>query len=383
MDFELNAEQKLLRETVRRFVSERVVPRARTWDRQESFPHEIVRELAEMGLLGVTVAPEWGGSGLGPIELALVTEELAYGDGSLALTVASHNSLCSGHLKMFGSEAQKERFLKPLARGDKLGAWGLSEPNSGSDAAAMQTTAVRDGGHWVLNGSKVFITQGTVAGVYVILAVTDRTQGSRGISAFILEPDLKGFERRPLKDKLGMRSSDTATLSFDAVRVPDSQRLGPVGDGFVQTLQVLDGGRITIGALALGLARAALSASLTYATQREQFGKPLAEFQAIQWKLANMSTESEAAALMVYRAAWLAAQKRPFGKEASMAKLFASEVAMRATDEAVQIHGGYGYTSEFPVERHYRDAKLCTIGEGTSEIQRLIIARHLLKDAGR
>ena len=380
MEFELNQEQRMLRDTVRRFVSEKVAPQARAWDRDEKFPHQVVRELGEMGLLGVTVPTEWDGAGLGPIELALVVEEVARGDGALALTVASHNGLCSGHIKMFGSDRQKERYLKPLARGEKLGAWGLTEPNSGSDAAAMLTTAVRDGDHWLLNGSKIFITQGTVAGVYVIMAITDRKLGSRGVTAFIVEPELKGFEKRPLKEKLGMRSSDTAMLSFDGVRVPDANRIGKEGEGFTQTLQVLDRGRITIAALALGLARGALDAARRYALERKQFGKPLAEFQAIQWKLANMATESEAAALLTYRAAWLAAEGRPFAKEASMAKLFASEAAMRATDEAVQIHGGYGYTAEFPVERFYRDAKLCTIGEGTSEIQRLVIARSLLSE---
>lgn len=381
MNFDLSADQQMLRTTVRRFVNERVMPNARAWDREERFPHEIVAELGELGLMGIALPPEYNGAGLGATEVAVVVEEVARGDGSLALTVASHNGLCSGHINLAGTAAQKERYLKPLAQGTALGAWGLTEPDSGSDAAGMRTTAVRDGHDWVLNGSKIFITQGNVADTYVILAVTDKSKGSRGITAFIVEKNAAGFSKRPIKEKLGMRSSDTALLSFDNVRVPDHQRLGEVGEGFINTLQILDRGRITIGALAVGLGCGALEAAKRYAMQRQQFGKPIAEFQAIQWKLADMATELDAARLLVMRAAWLHDQGKPFAKEASMAKLFASEAAMRATDEAVQIHGGYGYTSEFPVERHYRDAKLCTIGEGTSEIQRLVIARHILREA--
>mgnify|MGYP001575077367 FL=1 len=381
MDLELNADQQMLRDTVRRFVADRVTPNAGRWDREQSFPHEVVRELADMGLLGVTVAPELDGAGLGSTELALVVEEVARGDGSLALTVASHNGLCSGHLRLFGSREQQEKYLRPLARGDKLGAWGLSEPDSGSDAAAMRTIARRDGDFWVLSGSKIFTTQGNVAGVYVILARTGEAAGARGITAFILDPGVPGFTHQPIKNKLGMRSSDTALLSFDGVRVPDAQRIGAVGEGFLQTLQVLDRGRISIAALALGIGRAALTAARNYARERKQFGRPIAEFQGIQWKLADMATELDAAELLVYRAASLCDAGKPFGTEAAMAKLFASEATMRATDEALQIHGGYGYTSEFPLERFYRDAKLCTIGEGTSEIQRLVISRALLKEA--
>ncbi len=314
------------------------------------------------------------------MEVAIVVEEIARGDGSLALTVASHNGLCSGHINLFGSPAQKAKYSKRLATGEALGAWGLSEPGSGSDAAGMLTTAVRDGDHWVLNGSKIFITQGTVGSVYVIMAVTDRAKGSKGVTAFILEKGMAGFEQKPLREKLGMRSSDTAILTFDSVRVPDANRIGDEGQGFIQTLQILDRGRITIGALAVGLGRGALEAARAYALDRKQFGKPIADFQAIQWKLADMATELDAARLLVHRAAYLAATGQSFTKEASMGKLFASEAAMRATDQAIQIHGGYGYTAEFPVERHYRDAKLCTIGEGTSEIQRLVISRAILKE---
>ena len=382
MNFELSEEQQLLQESVRRFVNERVKPNARVWDREEAFPADVVSELAEMGLMGVMVAEEHGGAGLGPAEMAIVIEELGKGDGSLALTVASHNGLCSSHIRMFGTEEQKQAFLPSLASGEKLGAWALTEPNSGSDAGGMLTTAVREGDDWVLNGSKIFITQGTVGGTYVVLASTDKSKGNHGITAFILDGDTPGFSKEPLKEKLGMRSSDTAVLTFEDVRVSDSRRLGEVGKGFVNTCQILDRGRITIGALALGLGVGAMEAARDYALEREQFGRPIAKFQAIQWKLADMATELDAARLLVHRAAYLCQQGRPFTKEASMCKLFASEAAMRATDEAIQIHGGYGYTAEFPVERLYRDAKLCTIGEGTSEVQRIVIARQLLSGLG-
>jgi len=296
--------------------------------------------------------------------------------------VASHNGLCSSHIRLFGDEQQRAEFLPRLARGEALGAWGLTEPGSGSDASAMQTTAVRDeqSNEWVLNGSKVFITQGSVAGIYVILAATDKAQGTRGVSAFIVEGGAPGLRASPQHHKLGMRSSDTAELSLDNVRVPAERLLGEHNHGFIDTLQVLDRGRITIGSLALGLGEAALTAARTYALERRQFGRPLADFQATQWKLADMSTELMAARLMVYRSAWLCDRGKPFSTEAAMGKLLASEVAMRATEEAVQIHGGYGYTGEFPVERYFRDAKLTTIGEGTSEIQRMVISRALLRD---
>jgi alkylation response protein AidB-like acyl-CoA dehydrogenase len=382
MNFELSEEQLLLQDSVRRFVNERVKPNARVWDREESFPLDVVSELAEMGLMGVMVAEEHGGAGLGASEMAIVVEEIGKGDGSLALTVASHNGLCSSHIRMFGSDEQKQTFLPALASGEKLGAWALTEPNSGSDAGGMLTTAVQEGDDWVLTGSKIFITQGTVGGTYVVLASTDKSKGNHGITAFILDGDTPGFSKQPLKEKLGMRSSDTAVLTFEDVRVSDSRRLGEVGKGFVNTCQILDRGRITIGALALGLGVGAMEAARDYALEREQFGRPIAKFQAIQWKLADMATELDAARLLIHRAAYLCEQGRPFTKEASMCKLFASEAAMRATDEAIQIHGGYGYTAEFPVERLYRDAKLCTIGEGTSEVQRIVIARQLLQGLG-
>jgi len=380
MDFTLTADQKILQESVRRFINDKVVPNARAWDREERFPHEVVKELAEMGIMGVTASVEHDGAGLGMAEMALITEEVARGDGALALTVASHNGLCSSHIRLFGNDAQKEKYLKPLARGEKLGAWGLTEPGSGSDAAGLLTTAVRQDDGWHLNGSKIFITQGSVGDVFVVLAATDKSKGTRGVTAFILEKGMAGFSQKPMKEKLGMRASDTAILDFDDVVVPFDNQLGELGEGFVDTLQILDRGRITIGAMSVGIGVGALQAGARYATERQQFGKPIGEFQAIQWKLADMQTELDAARLLVQRAAYLCDAGRPFSKEAAMAKLFASEAAMRAADEALQIHGGYGYTAEFPVERFYRDAKLGTIGEGTSEIQRLVISRHILRD---
>ena len=379
MHFQQTAEHRLLRQSLRRFVTDKVMPQARQWDREERFCHEVVPELAEMGMFGVCVPQEFGGAGMGSQELALVVEELAYGDGSLALTVASHNGLCCGHILIAGSQAQKANLLPPLACGQTLGAWALTEPNSGSDAAAMNTTAERHGEYWRLRGSKVFITQGTVAETFVVLAMTEKAAGRRGVSAFVVPRDATGFVRSPLKDKHGMRGSDTALLSFDDVLLPREALLGELGAGFTDTLKVLDRGRITIGALAVGLAQGSLDAAQTYATDRRQFGKPLADFQAVQFKLADMATEIEAARLLVAKAAWACDNNQPFAKLASMAKLFASEVAMRACNEAVQVHGGYGYTAEFPVERHLRDAKLCTIGEGTSEVQRMLVARHLLR----
>jgi alkylation response protein AidB-like acyl-CoA dehydrogenase len=356
-----------------------VKDQAREWDRRETFPMEVVRELGQMGLLGIRIPEEYGGAGLGNLALAVVVEEVARYDGSLALTVASHNGLGTSHIRVFGNDAQRAKYLPKLATGEWLGAWGLTEPGSGSDAAGMKTTAVRQGNDWVLNGSKMFITQGTVGDVFVILALTSPEKKQKGITAFVLEKSAKGFSQRPIHGKLGMRSSDTAELHLDNVVVPDSARLGEVDHGFIDTMKILDGGRITIGALAVGLGRAAIEESVKYAKQRTAFGQPICEFQAIKWMLADMQTEIDAARLLVYRAAALADAGQPYRREASMAKLFASEAATRACNKAVQIHGGYGYTREFPVERYLRDAKLCEIGEGTSEIQRTIIAREILK----
>lgn len=379
MDFELSDDLKALQATVRDFCEKRVKDKARDWDRGEKFPLEVVRELGELGVMGLRISTDYGGAGLGSLAVAVVVEEVAKYDGSLALTVASHNGLGTSHVRVFGNETQRQKYLPKLATGEHLGAWGLTEPGSGSDAAGMKTTAVRKGDGWVLNGSKMFITQGTVGDTFVILAVTSPQKKQKGITAFVLEKGLKGFSQRPIHGKLGMRSSDTAELHLDNVEVADSQRLGEIDRGFIDTMQILDGGRITIGALSVGLGHGAIREASRYAKDRQAFGQPIADFQAIRWMLADMQTEIDAARLLVYRAAALADAGKPYTREASMGKLFASEAATRACNKAVQIHGGYGYTNEFPVERYLRDAKLCEIGEGTSEVQRTIISRELLK----
>jgi alkylation response protein AidB-like acyl-CoA dehydrogenase len=380
MDFELPEELREIQRTVRDFCEAKVKPRARAWDEKEEFPWEVVRELGPLGLLGIAVPEEYDGAGMGALAVAVVVEEIARYDGSLALTVASHNGLGTGHILRFGTEEQRRRWVPPLARGEKLAAWGLTEPGSGSDAAGLRTTAVRRGDRWILNGAKTFITQGTVGDIFVVLANTEPERKQHGITAFVLEKGTKGFSQRPIHGKLGMRSSDTAELHLDEVEVPDAQRLGEVNQGFVNTLQILDRGRITIGALAVGLARGALEESRAYAKERRTFGRPIAEHQAIAFMLADVATEVAAARLLVHRAAALCDAGEPFGAQASMAKLFASEAAMRATTKAVQILGGYGYTRDFPVERYFRDAKLTEIGEGTSEIQRLVISRAVLRE---
>ena len=379
MELTLPESHRALQASLREFCEEKVKPFARAWDHQERFPAEVVKELGELGALGILVSEEFGGAGMDSLAVAVAEEEVARFDGSLALTVASHNGLGTSHLRVFGSDAQRRRYLPKLASGEWLGAWGLTEPGSGSDAAGMKSTAVRKGDRWVLNGTKMFITQGTVGQVFVVLALTEPERRQKGITAFILERGMPGFSQRPIHGKLGMRSSDTGELVMENVEVEDTQRLGELGMGFVNTLQILDRGRITIGALSLGLARGALEESLAYARERKAFGKPIADYEAIRWMLADIKTELEAARLLVHRAATLADAGRPFTREASIAKLFASEVANRACNKAVQIHGGYGYTREFPVERYLRDAKLCEIGEGTSEVQRTVIARELLK----
>jgi len=379
MDYELPDHLREIQRTVREFVQSEVKPHAREWDEKGEFPWEVVRKLGPLGLMGIAVPEEYGGAGLGSLATAVVVEEIARHDGSLALTVASHNGLGTGHLLRFGSDAQKRRYLPGLASGQKLAAWGLTEPGSGSDAAGMTTTAVRRGSGWVLNGAKTFITQGTVGDVFVVLAKTDAALRQRGITAFVLEKGLKGFTQRAIHAKLGMRSSDTAELHLEDVEVPDESRVGAVNEGFTNTLQILARGRITIGALALGLARGALEEARAYAKERKAFGKPIAELEAIAFMIADMATDVAASRLLVHRAAALCDAGQPFAKEAAMAKLFASEAAMRATTRAVQIHGGYGYTREFPVERYFRDAKLTEIGEGTSEVQRIVISREILR----
>ncbi|HYY96573.1 MAG TPA: acyl-CoA dehydrogenase [Pyrinomonadaceae bacterium] len=378
MDFELNEDQQQVRMSVREFAEGEIAPHVREWDEAQHFPSELLPKLAEQGLMGVIFPEEYGGAGMGYVEYVTIIEELSRVDGSVGISVAAHNSLCSNHIYMFGSEEQRRKFLVPLARGEKLGAWGLTEPQAGSDASGTRTTAVRRGGSWLVNGSKNFITHAIHADICVAMASTDRAMRSKGITAFIFEKGMKGFSPGKKEDKLGLRASETASVIFEDCLVPDENRLGPEGLGFIQAMQVLDGGRISIAALALGLAQGAYESAVTYSKERKQFGKAISEFQAIQFKLADMATQIEAARLLTYRAAALKDAGKKVTKESSMAKLYASEVSVRVSEEAIQIHGGYGYTKDYPPEKFWRDSKLCTIGEGTSEIQRLIIAKQIL-----
>ncbi|HSD66768.1 MAG TPA: acyl-CoA dehydrogenase family protein [Vicinamibacteria bacterium] len=378
MDFDLSGEQALLRKTVRDFAEKELAPHSREWDEKQAFPREIFSRLGEVGLAGCCWPEEYGGSGLSTLDWAVVMEELARVDAGVALSLAAHHGLCSAHIHLAGDEEQKRRLLPPLARGEKVGCWGLTEPGSGSDAGGMRTTAVRDGNGWVLNGSKTFITNGRIADTAVVMAVTDRAAGKKGISALVVQRGTPGFRAGKKEDKLGVRSSDTSELAFEDCRVPAGNLLGREGMGFVDTLKILDKGRVGIAAFSVGIAQAALEASIRYARERRQFGHPIADFQAIQFKIAEMATKTEAARLLTWRAAALADAGRPHTAESSMAKLFASEAAVEAALEAVQVHGGYGYLKDYPVERYLRDAKIGTIGEGTSEVQRLVIARQLL-----
>jgi len=378
VDFHLTDEQRLIHQTVRDFAAREIRPHAREWDRQGKFPLELVPLLAELGLWGMTVPAAYGGAGLDMMSIALAIEALASGDGGIALAVASHNSLCSGHIVQFASEEQKQRYLPQLASGQALGAWCLTEPGAGSDAGAIQTRAVRRGDTWYITGTKVFVTQGSIGGVYVVMAVTDPQAARDGISAFIVERETPGLRVGKHEDKLGVRSSDTAEVVFEDCEVPEANLIGRPGDGYGQAMRTLEKGRIGIGAMAVGLGRAALEASVLYARERKAFGKPIADHQAVAFMMADMAAEIDAAGLLVARAAALADQGRPFRREASMAKLYASEAAARAAAKAVQIHGGYGFIKDYPVERIYRDVKLTEIGEGTSEIQRIIIAKSVL-----
>ena len=384
MDFSLTEEQQQLRRSIREFAEGEIAPHVMKWDEASQFPSEIIPKLAEMGLMGVIFPEQYGGAGLGYIEYVIAIEELSRVDGSVGIIVAAHNSLCTNHIYKNGNDQQRKRFVVPLAQGKKLGAWSLTEPNAGSDAGGTRTTAVRDGDHWVLNGSKTFTTNGTYADFCVAMAVTDRAKGSHGISAFVVEKGTPGFRPGKKENKLGLRASDTSEVIFSECRVPAANLIGPEGEGFVGSLGILDGGRISIAALGLGMAQGAFEAAVKYAKERKQFGKPIADFQGIQFKLADMSTEIEAARALTYRAAWLADHAAKSNgvprhtMESSQAKLFASEVAVRVANEAVQVFGGYGFTKDYPAEKFYRDVKLCTIGEGTSEIQRLVIARQLL-----
>ena len=385
MEFSLTSEQQQLRKTVREFAESEIAPQVMKWDENSTFPSEIIPKLAELGLLGVIFPEEYGGAGMGYIEYAIIIEELSRVDGSIGIITAAQNSLCTNHIFKFGTEAQRKKYVTPLAQGKKLGCWSLTEPQAGSDAGGTRTTAKKTSDGWVINGSKTFITNGRYADVCVCMAVTDAAKKHHGISAFIVEKGTPGFRPGKKENKLGLRASDTSELIFSDCHVPAENLLGREGEGFVNTLQILDGGRISIASLGLGMAQGAYEASLRYAKQRKQFDKPIGEFQAIQFKLADMATEIEAARLLTYQAAWLADralasgdQASRFTRESSMAKLYAGEVAVRVANEAVQIHGGYGFIKDYPVEKYYRDVKLCTIGEGTSEIQRLVIARQLL-----
>jgi alkylation response protein AidB-like acyl-CoA dehydrogenase len=381
MDFELSEEQKLVRRTAREFAEGEIAPVAARYDEAEEFPAELMPKLGALGFMGAIFPAEYGGAELDYVSYALVVEELSRVDGSIGITMWAHNSLCTNHIYACGTEAQRQKYLPPLCRGEVLGAWGLTEPGSGSDAAAMKTTAVDAGDAWVLNGSKAFITNGSVAGTTVVLARTDpgSEAGSRGISAFVLERGMPGFRAGQRYKKLGLHASDTAELIFEGARVPRENLLGQKGRGFQDTKKVLEGGRIAMAAMAVGLAQGALDQAVRYAGERQAFGRPIGEFQAIQAMLADLATEVEAARLLTLRAACGKDLGRPVMQEASMAKVFASEVGMKCATKAVQIHGGYGYTREFPIERIFRDVKLCEIGEGTSEVQRMVIARHLLR----
>ena len=378
MDFRLTDEQEILRRTVRDFAEAEIRPHVMQWDEAQHFPMDLLPKLAALGLTGIQFSEEYGGAAMSSVDYCICIEELARVCPAIALSVAAHNGLCTSHIAMFGSDAQKTQFLPRLVGGEVLGAWGLTEASAGSDAAAMRTTAVRQGACWILNGSKTFITNGRIGGVMVVVAITDRTKGHRGISAFIVEHGTPGMSAGKKENKLGMRASDTSEVIFQDCRVPAAQLLGQEGQGFINTLQVLDAGRIGIAALSVGLAQGAFEAARTYAKERRQFGQPIAGFQAIQWKLADNATRIEAARLLTYRAAYLKDRGARTTRESSMAKLFASEIAVKAADDCVQIHGGYGFVKDYPAEKYFRDVKLVTIGEGTSEIQRLVIARQLL-----
>jgi alkylation response protein AidB-like acyl-CoA dehydrogenase len=385
VEFALTDEQNQLRRTVREFAEGEILPHVMEWDEASRFPSELIPKMAEMGFLGVIFPEKYGGAGMGYQEYAIIIEELSRVDGSVGIIIAAHNSLCTNHLYKFGTEAQKKKYVEPLAQGKKLGCWSLTEPEAGSDAGGTRTKAVRSGDGWLINGSKTFTTNGHYADVCVGMAVTDATKKSHGISAFVIEKGTPGFKPGKKENKLGLRASDTSEVIFTDCKVPLDNLLGKEGEGFVNSLQILDGGRISIASLGLGMAQGAYEAAVKYAKQRRQFGKAIAEFQAIQFKLADMAMEIEAARLLTYKAAWLADRAIASGnydfritQESSMAKLYAGEVAVRVANECVQIHGGYGFIKDYPAEKFYRDVKLCTIGEGTSEIQRMVIARQIL-----
>jgi alkylation response protein AidB-like acyl-CoA dehydrogenase len=377
--FTLTEDQEQLRREIRDFAAREIAPNVLRWDEASEFPHDVVRQLGQMGLLGIIFPPELGGAGLGYTDYMLAIEELSAVDGSIGIIVAAHNSLCTNHIFLAGNEAQKKNYIPKLATGQHLGAWGLTEPGSGSDASAARTAAVRKGDQWILNGNKTFITNGHYADISVIIAVTDKSQGTHGLSAFIVEKGTPGFRPGKKENKLGLRASDTSELIFEDCAIPAENLLGKEGEGFIDAMRTLDGGRISIAALSLGIGRGALDASVKYVKERRQFGKAIAEFQGIQWQLADMATELDAARLLTLRAAVLKDAGKRVTQESAMAKLYASEVAVRICNQAVQLHGGYGFIKDYPVEKFYRDVKLCTIGEGASEIQRMVIGREILK----
>lgn len=379
MNFELTEEQQQIKYSIREFAEAEIRPNVMEWDESQHFPIELRPKLAELGLMGIIFPEEFGGSAMGYVEYATIIEELGRVCGSVGLSVAAHNSLCSNHIYMFGTEQQKKDYLVPLAQGESFGAWGLTESQAGSDASGTRTTAIRSNGGWMVNGSKNFITHAIACNTLVAVAVTDKEKGNRGISAFIFDKSMEGFRPDKKENKLGMRASETASVVFEDCYVPEENLLGNEGEGFLQAMQILDGGRISIAALSVGIAQGAYEAAVKYAKEREQFGKPIGEFQAIQFKLADMATQIECARLLTLQAAAIKDSGRPVTQKSAMAKLYASETAVRVAEESIQIHGGYGYTKDYPAEKYWRDAKLCTIGEGTSEIQRLVIAKSLLR----
>jgi alkylation response protein AidB-like acyl-CoA dehydrogenase len=380
LDFQLSDEQQQLKKSVREFAEREIAPNVMKWDEAGEFPLATIKELGKLGLLGTVFPTEYGGAGMGYVDYVLAVEELSRVDGSVGIIVAAHTSLCSNHIFLAGNEAQKKKYVSKLAAGEFIGAWGLTEPSSGSDAGSARMTAKRRGNSWILNGTKTFCTNGHYADALVVIAVTDRAANTHGLSAFIVDKDTKGFRPGKKENKLGLRASDTAELIFEDCAIPAENLLGKEGDGFIDAMRVLDGGRISIAALSLGMAQGAYEAALNYSRERKQFGKAIGEFQAIQWKLADMATEIDAARLLTMRAASMKDAGLKTTLESSMAKLYASEVAVKCANEGVQIHGGYGFIKDYPAEKFYRDVKLCTIGEGTSEIQRLVIARQLLKE---
>jgi alkylation response protein AidB-like acyl-CoA dehydrogenase len=379
MNFAYSESQQMIAASAKKFAEQHIRPNVMIWDEAQTFPLELFKKAGEMGFMGVFVPEQYGGSGLGYHEYVAILEEISKVDPAIGLSVAAHNSLCTNHILSFGNEDQKQKWLPKLATAEWLGAWGLTEHNTGSDAAGMSTTAVKDGNYWVLNGAKNFITHGKSGDIAVVIARTGEKGDSHGMTAFAIEKGTPGFTSGKKEDKLGMRASETTELIFDNCKIPDANRLGEVGEGFIQSMKVLDGGRISIGALSLGTAKGAYEAALKYSKEREQFGKPISEFQGISFKLAEMATEIEASELLLHKAASLKNKGEKVTKIGAMAKMYASEVCVRAANEAVQIHGGYGYTKDFPVEKFYRDAKLCTIGEGTTEIQKIVISKNILK----